>query len=148
SVVAALELDDAGAAGVATSQADGRHCGFRAGTDQAHLLHGWHALDDGFRNLNFGFGGCTKGQAVLGRLLHRLDNFGMSMAQDCRAPGSYVIDIARAVGVPNISALGALDESRRTADRAECADRGIDAARDGLAGTGEEIGITGHVLLD
>src|SRR5690606_24985137 len=58
------------------------------------------------------------------------------------------IDIARAVGVPNISALGALDESRRTADRAECADRGIDAARDGLAGTGEEIGITGHVFLD
>ena len=50
------------------------------------------------------------------------------MAQDHRAPGAEVVDVAVAVRVVEISALGAFDKRRRAAHRAESPHRRVDAA--------------------
>jgi hypothetical protein len=52
------------------------------------------------------------------------------MAQDHRAPGADVVDVAPAFDVPQPGAFGAADEARRAADGSEGAHRRIDAAGD------------------
>ncbi|KAF1852355.1 hypothetical protein Lal_00037083 [Lupinus albus] len=137
-VVAAFELDDLVAPGGATGQAQRAHGGFGAGGDQADLFDGGHQLDDLFGHLDFSLGRCTEGQAACGCLLYRLDHFRMGVADDGRAPGADVVDVALAFGIPEPGAFGALDEARGAAYRAEGAYRGIDAARRALLGAGEE----------
>jgi hypothetical protein len=52
----------------------------------------------------------------------------VAMAQDHRAPGAYVVDVALAVGVQKLGPLCALDEARCAAHGAKCAHRRLDAA--------------------
>jgi hypothetical protein len=68
----------------------------------------------------------------------------MRVADDHRAPGADVVDVALAVGVPHIGALGAGDEARRAAHRTEGADGRVDAAGNGLLGAIEKLLVTGH----
>ncbi|CFO07559.1 Uncharacterised protein [Bordetella pertussis] len=143
-VVAALELDDLVAAGGAARQADGRHGGFGARADQAHLLQRRQAGDQHFGQLHLGFGGRAERQAVDGRFLHGAHDFGMGMAQDGRAPGTDIVDVLLALGVPDVGALRALDEARGPAYGAEGAHGRIDAAGNAAAGAIEEFGVGGH----
>src|SRR5690554_749256 len=110
-VITAFEFDDACAASVATSQADCRHGGLGSRAHQAYLLHRGNASDDGFSNLDFSFGRGAEGQTIDGRLLYRLDDFGMSMPQNCGTPRADVIDVAGAFSVPGVSTLGTLNET-------------------------------------
>jgi hypothetical protein len=68
----------------------------------------------------------------------------MRVADDHRAPGADVVDVALAVGVPHIGAFGAGDEARRAAHRTEGADGRVDAAGNGLLGAIEKLLVTGH----
>src|SRR5690606_9609462 len=60
--------------------------------------------------------------------LHRRDDRGMRVAQDERAPRPDMVEIAGAVGVPDVRAFAARDEARRAADGAERAHRRVHAA--------------------
>ena len=63
----------------------------------------------------------------------------MAVAQDHGAPRADVIDIALAVGVPEISTLRALHKARGAADRLEGAYGGVHAAGNDSAGTFKEL---------
>jgi hypothetical protein len=54
-----------------------------------------------------------------GGALDGFDDGREGVAEDHGAPGAEVVDVAVAVGVVEVGALGALDEGRRAADGAE-----------------------------
>src|SRR5690606_7282593 len=114
-VVAAFKFDDACPPGIAPRQTNSRHRGLRAGAHQTDLFHGRQASNDSFGDLDFRFGGGTERETIFGRLLNRLDHFRVSMTQDGWTPGTHVIDVALAFGVPHMGALRPLNEARRTA---------------------------------
>jgi hypothetical protein len=63
------------------------------------------------------------------------------VAEDHRAPGTDVVDIALVILVDDVGAFGVLEEQRRAADALERADRRVDAAGDvflGLANRASE----------
>jgi hypothetical protein len=57
------------------------------------------------------------------------------VAEDERPPGTDIVDVAIAVGVPDVRAQAANQERRVAADRAEGANGRVDAAGDKLLGT-------------
>ena len=67
--------------------------------------------------------GAPKLKPSSGGLLHRLEHGRVAVAQDHRAPGADVIDVALSFGVPHVGALRAFDETRRAAHGAEGAHR-------------------------
>ncbi|MCY1531256.1 hypothetical protein D9M68_664760 [compost metagenome] len=143
-VVAALELDDAVAAGVATGQADGAHGGFGAGADHAHHFHRRHQRADQIRHFHFQGGRRAIGQAVFELLAHRIQHVRVAVAEDHRAPGTHVVDIALVILVRHVGAGRMLEEQRRAADALEGADRRVDPAGDVFLGIGEQGFGTGH----
>src|SRR5690606_26596492 len=104
-VIAAFELDDAGAPRIAARKADRRHGGFCARADEAYLIHGGDALDDRFGDLDLRFGGGAERQPVLCGFLYGFDDLGVGVSEDGGAPGADVVDVARAFGVPDVGAL-------------------------------------------
>src|SRR5947207_15845592 len=69
----------------------------------------------------------------------------MRVTDDRGSPRTDVVDVARAVGVPQICAFGARYEARCTAHRAERSHRRIDAARNRALRAREELVVTtGH----
>lgn len=143
-VVAALELDDAVAAGVATGQADGAHGRLGAGTDHAHHLHRRHQAADQLGHLGLERGRCAVGEAVVELATDRVEHLRVAVAEDHRAPGADVVDVALVVFIDHVRAFGMLEEQRGAADAAEGAYRRIDAAGDVLLGVGEEDLGAGH----
>ena len=77
-------------------------------------------------------------------LLHRADHTRMRVADDRRAPRADVIDIALAVGVPQIRALAAHEKPRRSADRAKSPHGRIDAGRNRSLCTREKVVVAAH----
>ena len=138
-VVAAFELDDFFAAGGATRQADGAHPGFGARADQSHHLDAGHELDDFFGQFHFALGGRAEAEAVQGGFLHGFQHGGVAVAQDHRAPRADEVDVFLVVGIPEVSALGALDKTRRAAHGLEGAHRGVHATGDDLFGAFKEL---------
>ena len=68
----------------------------------------------------------------------------MRVAKDRRSPRANVVDVAFAVGVADIGALPALEESGRAADRTKGADRRIDTGGNGALGAREEFVVAAH----
>ncbi len=133
-VVAAFKLDDLAAPGCPARQPDGAHAGFGARAHQPQHLDAGQQLDDFFGELDFALGRGTEAKAVEGGALHRFEHRRVAVAKDHGAPGADVVDVALAVGVPEVGALGALHEARRAAHGLEGAHGRVDAARDELAG--------------
>ena len=73
---------------------------------------------------------------------NRLHHLGMAMTEDHRAPGTDVIDIALAVGIPEIGTFGTRDEAWCAADRAEGAQEG-EVVGDLQAARQHDIALTG-----
>src|SRR5688572_3384598 len=130
-VVAALELHDPAAAGEAAREADRAHRRLGAGGNQAHQLERGHQAAQRLGQLDLGLGRRAEGQRARGRVLHRLHHRRVRVTGDHRAPGGDVVDVALALGVPQMGARGALEEGRRAADGAERTHRRIDAGRNG-----------------
>ena len=68
----------------------------------------------------------------------------MRVAKDRRSPRANVVDVAFAVGVEDIGALPALEESGCAADRTKGADRRIDTGGNGALGAREEFVVAAH----
>ncbi|MNZ50456.1 hypothetical protein D3C78_682440 [compost metagenome] len=146
-VVAALELDDAVAPGVAACQTDGAHGRLGAGADHAHHLHRRHQAAHQVGHLGFHGGRCAVGQAVLQLAAHRVEHVRVAVAEDHRAPGADVVDVALVILVNDVGAFGMLEEQRRAANALESADRRVDATGDVLLGLGEQGFGTGHGIF-
>src|SRR5690606_16730785 len=138
-VVAALELDDLVAAGVAACQANRTHGRFGAGADHAHHVHRRHQLAHLLGHLYLDGGRCTKAQAVGNGVLYGSNDVGIAVTENQWAPGADVVDIAVVVFVKQVRALAAVKKYRLAADTAKSAHRRIDAARDVLLGLLEQF---------
>jgi len=110
------------------------HARFGARADQAHHLHRRHVFQNLFGQFDFALGGGAKRKAVKRGFLHRFEHGRVAVAQDHRAPGADVVDVFLAVGVPEISALGALHKAGCAAHGAEGAHRRVDPTGDHLGG--------------
>src|SRR5213078_1634056 len=98
SVVAAGELHDSRATGEAAGEADRRHRRLGAGADEPHLLDRADPGDDLLGELDLALGRRTEAGAAADLGPHRVDNGGMRMAEDDRAPGADEVDVVTAVG--------------------------------------------------
>ncbi len=78
---------------------------------------------------------------------HGIQYLRVAVAEDHRAPGADVVDVALVVLVDDIGAFGVLEEQRGAADAAEGANRRVDAAGDVGLGAGKEGFGTGHAGL-
>ena len=144
-VITAFELDDAVATGESAGEADGRHGGFGARTDQPHHLDRWQEPGQQLRHFEFALGRCAEGHPRCGRGLHRFDHFRMGVAKNHRAPGTDVVDVGRAIGIPDPGPLASGEEARGAADRAEGTNRRIDASGDhALAFLEKDVVAAGH----
>ena len=137
-VVAAFELDDLAAPGRAARQPDRRQRGLGPGVDHAHHLARGHQRGDALGHGHFRRARRAVRQAVADRFLHRLAHARVVVADDHRAPGADVVDVAVVVHVVEVGAIGTGDEERLPADRLEGAHRRVDAAGHQRARAGEQ----------
>ena len=133
-VVAAFELHDLGAPGIAACEPDRGHRCLGPRRHQPHHFDRWHERAEQLRELDLRLGRCAEGQRARCSGLHRLDDCGVGMPEDHRPPRADIVDIALAVGVPQVGAGGTLEKERGAADRTECAHRGVDARGNALLG--------------
>lgn len=142
-VVAAFELHDLVAACEAARETQRAHGRLGARGHQPHLFDGRHETADFLGHDHFGFGRRAEAEALRHRGLHGGNDVGMQMADDHWPPRADVVDIARALGVPHVGALGAGDETRGAAHGAESAHGRVDPAGNGLLGALEKGGVGG-----
>src|SRR5580765_7190128 len=111
-VVAAIKLNDLVPLRKTAGEPDGRHGGFRAGVAHAHFLDTRYERANEFRHRDFERIWNSEAGPIFSRLLNRLNDLGMCMAQDGRSPGTDVIHIFVSVHVPYMGPLGLVDEKR------------------------------------
>ena len=140
-VVAAGELDDEVAAGRAAREADRAHHGLGARRHEAHPLHRRHRGADPLAQLDLAGPGGSEREPVERRLADRLDDRGVAVAQDRRAPRADVVEVPAAVGVADARPSPGVEDERRAADGAERPDRAVDAAREQVRGAGAQVGL-------
>ena len=140
-VVAAGELHHQVAAGRPARQADGRHGRLGAGGHEAHPFGRGHTSPHRLGQLGLGGGRCPEGQTAGGRLPYGLDDAGMGVPEERRAPRTHQIDIVAPLGVEDMRAASARDEGGRAAHRAEGAHGGVHSSGDDGAGGVEEGGV-------
>ena len=144
SVVAAFELHDLAAARVAAREPQRRHRGLGARRDEAHELDRRQQAAERLRHLDLHFGRRAERQSVPRRRDDRFHDRRMRVAEDGRPPGADVVEIALAVGIPQVGAFAARDEARRAADGSKRAHRGVDAGGNRALRTGEELFVAVH----
>ena len=143
-VVAALELDDAVAAGRRARHAHRAHRRLGAGVDHADHVEGRHDRAQPLGHLDLGRARRAETQTAGGGSLHGGDDLRMRVAGDGRAPGADVVDVGTALDVVQAGALGALEEYRVAADAVEGAHGGIDAAGDMHPGACDQVLARSH----
>ena len=98
-VIATLEFDDLVPAGESSGETDRGHRGLGAAIHHPHFLDRRHPLTDFAREFDFQRIRNAEARAAIRRRLHRRDDRRMRVAEDRRAPGADVIDLAVAVDV-------------------------------------------------
>ena len=127
-VITTGKLQKITASGKGAGKTNRAHRRFRPRIAHAHHLHRGHAGDDGLRQLRLRDCRRAKTQAILRRLLHRVDNPRMRVADNRRAIRADIINITAAIHIKNKSAFGAGNKTRRAADAVKGAHRRIDTA--------------------
>jgi len=122
-VVTAFKLDQLATTRRTARQTNRRHGRFSARAHQSHHVHRRHVCEDGFGQFDFTLGGRAKREAFHDGALHRVQHRRVTMPQNHRAPGADVVDVALAVGVPEVGPLCPADEARGAAHCAEGAHR-------------------------
>ena len=69
-----------------------------------------------------------------------VDDLGVGVAEDRRPPGPDVVDVATAVGIPDVRSLAALEDERRPADGTKGTHRAVDSAGEQPLGPLDERG--------
>ncbi len=139
SVIAADELDDLGAPREGTGETNGRHGGFGSRVDQPDDVERRHHLADALGDVDLGLRRCTKAGAARRRLLDGLDDARVRVAEEQRAPGADVVDVAVAVDVADARAGAILHEHRVAADGAKGTHRRVHATRHDAHGALHEL---------
>ena len=111
-VIVAFEFEELGAAGVRAGQAQGQHGGFAAGVGEANDFRGGNHAAQTLGCFYFG-GSCGREVRTLSHgLRNDFDQFGMSVSLDKRSKRHHEIYVFVAVGIPDASALAALEKNR------------------------------------
>jgi hypothetical protein len=131
-VVGAGELQELGAAGRGAREADRAHRRLGARGGHAQHLDRREAPGDLVGQIDLGGGRRAVARAAARRGDDGLDDLRLRVAVDQRAPRADVVDVAVAVDVEELRALGAVDEDRVAADGAHRPHRRVDAARQSL----------------
>ena len=127
-VVAALEFDELVAPGRTARQAHRAHDRLGARVDHAHHLDVRHHFDHFLSHFDLERGRRAKGQAIYHALLHRPQDVRVAVAEHHRPPRADVVDVFRAVLIPDVAALALDHKARVAAHRAERAHGRVDAA--------------------
>ncbi len=143
-VVAALELHDLAAARVAAREPQRRHRGLGARRDEPHELDRRQQAAERLRHLDLHLGRRAERQSAPRRVDDRRHDRRMRVTENGRPPGADVVEVALAVGVPQVRAFAAREEARRAAHGAKGAHRGVDAGGNRALGTGEELFVAVH----
>ena len=132
-VVAADELHDLLAPGVAASHTDGAHGRLGAGVHHAHHLDRRDGPADEASELDLDGRRRAEARAVVDDGMQSAEHLRMAPAEDHRSPGRDEVDVLVAVDVPDVGALAARHEDGvRHADPLHGAHRRVDPARDVL----------------
>ena len=118
-VVAARELDDGIASGGAAGETDRRHHRLGAGGNESNHFQVWNCRHYEIGQLYFLATRSAKAETGGSGRRHRLDDVGVGVAKNQRAPRTDVVDIAVAIGVEDVAAEPPLVEERVAADRAK-----------------------------
>ena len=130
-VVAAGEFDDFVALRIGAGDADRRHDGFRAGVDEADLVHRRDRFFQHFGKPDFQLGRRAVKRPVRRRLLNGPRHMRMGVSGNDRPVGGQIIDVAVAVHVPKIRAFGFFHKNGRpAAHRFKRPGGAVDAADD------------------
>ena len=141
-VVAAGELEDPVAVREAARQPTAAHRRLRAGRDEPHFLDGGHRLCDLLGQLDLALRRDAERRPVGRRLLHRLDDLRVGVAEYERAPRHHPVDVAGAAASSRYAPSPRRGEERLAAPhRVPRAHGRVDAARDHLARAAEETGL-------
>ena len=117
-VVAAGELDDQVAAGEPAREPDGAHRRLGAAGDEPHHLDRRHRVDDHFGELAFRVRTARRSWSrCLTAASDGFDHARVAVAEDHRPPRADEVEVAVAVEVEEVRAVGAGDEQRAAADR-------------------------------
>src|ERR1044071_453728 len=117
-VIAAFELHDLVAAGVAARQANRAHGRFGAGADHADQLDRRHHFADAWREPGLDLRRRAERQTECGALLNRAHDRLVGMAEDHRTPRPDVVDVAAAGVGGYVKAPGAAPPERPPPARA------------------------------
>ena len=139
-VVAAGKLNNLVAASHTARQANRGHGRLGTRGHHAHLLnragnHRVNTVDHQLSQLSLRRARRTEGQAALSRLLNRLNNLRVRVAQNRRAPGADQVNVLVAVRVVQVGAISLRGEGGGAAHGVEGAHRGVHAAGNHRAGT-------------
>ena len=115
-VVAAGEFDDRVASGRAASETNSRHCGLSTRRSKAQHLHAWDAFRDGLGEFSFANRWCAVARSGGGGRGDRLDDLGMSVAENSGAVALHEVDVTLALDVGDVGPRPALHEVRGAAD--------------------------------
>src|SRR3569833_2017475 len=118
-MIAALELNDLVAFGIAPCQPDRRHHSLGARAYKAQFFDEFIVLQQLFCQLIFQSRWRTEGHAVLHYFDHLLFHFWMIVPEDKRPPGTAEIDELVAIGIPNVAAIAFGDKKRCAINRFE-----------------------------
>ena len=149
-VIAAFELDDLRPARCSRARGAAPTSSPRCRTTRAARARATAAGGSASRRASISSSvGAPNDSPCARRRLHRCDDGRMRVAERSRAPRADVVDVALAVGVPQIRALAAREKARRAADRAKRAHRRVDAGRESSAArarTARRCGSSGSLL--
>jgi hypothetical protein len=141
-VEAALELHDLVAAAEGPGHAQREEGGLGAARHEPHLLGARHRPDDFLGQLDDGLVEEHERGAVPGLALHRLHDRGMRVAEQHGPGAQQVVDVALAVGVPEVRAARVLDDELEAGGATVAAEK---APGQDAAGALEQILLTTHV---
>ena len=142
-VVAAGELHDEVPAGRSTGEPERAHRGLRAGRREAELRHRRDGVPDRLAEVDLARRGCPQREAVERRRPDRLDDGGVGVPEDGRAPRADAVDVPAPVGVTNAGPGACREHERRPAHRAERPDGAVHPAGEQVDGAADELGLDG-----
>ena len=141
-VEVAVEDDDAIAAGEAAGQAHRGAGGLGAGVHQAHALAAGHPRRRSPRPAAVSPGvGAPYDVPFAAAAVMAAVTAGCAWPRMIGAVALHEVDVAGALHVEHVRALGALDDVRRAAHRLERTDAAVDTAGDDRARAGEQLGV-------
>ena len=144
-VIAAFELDDLRRPGEAAREAQRRHRRFGAGRHEPHHLERRQPRGRASRRARSRARSArrTTGRARPSACTART-TAGCAWPRIAGPPRADVVDVALAVGVPQVRAFAAREEARRAADRAKRAHRRIDAGGNRALRAREQLFVAAH----